>query len=124
MNSTDRTDLHDKIMELLRGRIQMGAGKKTVKNTTKKPTKKPTVKRVKRVKRVTKPKRVKRAGIVAGEEDLSELMGLGKKKTVKKTVKRTVKRKSPWITHVKKYAKTHNISYGEALSKARSTYKV
>ena len=28
-----------------------------------------------------------------------------------------------WITHVKEYAKIHNISYKEALSKASSTYK-
>jgi len=28
-----------------------------------------------------------------------------------------------WIEHVKKYAKEHNISYGEAISKARSSYK-
>ena len=27
-----------------------------------------------------------------------------------------------WITHVKEYAKIHNISYKEALSKASSTY--
>ena len=27
-----------------------------------------------------------------------------------------------WITHVKEYAKIHNISYKEALSKARLTY--
>ena len=30
---------------------------------------------------------------------------------------------SAWITHVKQYAKTHNISYREALKKAGSTYK-
>ena len=30
---------------------------------------------------------------------------------------------NPWITHVKKYAKTHKISYGDAISKARATYK-
>ena len=28
-----------------------------------------------------------------------------------------------WITHVKEFAKIHNISYKEALSKARLTYK-
>lgn len=27
-----------------------------------------------------------------------------------------------WITHVKEFAKLHNISYNEALSKARLTY--
>ena len=30
---------------------------------------------------------------------------------------------STWITHVKIYAKEHNISYREALKKASSTYK-
>ena len=30
---------------------------------------------------------------------------------------------SAWITHVKQYAKTHNISYKDALKKASSTYK-
>ena len=30
---------------------------------------------------------------------------------------------NPWITHVKKYAKAHKVSYGEAMSLARSTYK-
>ena len=30
---------------------------------------------------------------------------------------------SAWITHVKQYSKTHNISYKDALKKASSTYK-
>ena len=30
---------------------------------------------------------------------------------------------SGWIAHVKQYAKTHKISYKEALKKASSTYK-
>ena len=30
---------------------------------------------------------------------------------------------SAWITHVKQYAKDNNISYKEALKKAKSTYK-
>lgn len=30
---------------------------------------------------------------------------------------------SSWIKHVKKYAKDNNIEFGEALKKARSTYK-
>ena len=30
---------------------------------------------------------------------------------------------SSWIAHVKQYAKTHKISYKEALKKAGSTYK-
>ena len=30
---------------------------------------------------------------------------------------------NPWIAHVKAYAKKHNISYGEAIKKARPSYK-
>lgn len=30
---------------------------------------------------------------------------------------------SSWINHVKQYAKTHNISYKEALKQAGPTYK-
>lgn len=30
---------------------------------------------------------------------------------------------SKWIMHVKKYAKSHGISYGDAMKKARSSYK-
>lgn len=30
---------------------------------------------------------------------------------------------NPWILHVKKYAKDHNITYPEALKKAASSYK-
>ena len=30
---------------------------------------------------------------------------------------------SYWISHVKQYAKDHNMSYKEALKKASSTYK-
>ena len=32
-------------------------------------------------------------------------------------------KQNPWIKHVKAYAKKHNISYGDAISKARSSYK-
>ena len=30
---------------------------------------------------------------------------------------------NPWIAHVKAYAKKHNISYGDAIKKARPSYK-
>jgi len=33
------------------------------------------------------------------------------------------KKSSPWIAHVKKYSKAHNISYPEALKKAKASYK-
>ena len=29
---------------------------------------------------------------------------------------------NPWIAHVKAYAKKHNLSYGEAIPKARPSY--
>lgn len=37
----------------------------------------------------------------------------------------TVGKKStnPWIKHVKKYASTHGLTYGEALKKAGKTYR-
>lgn len=33
------------------------------------------------------------------------------------------KRSSKWIDHVKAYAKQHGIKYGEALKKAKATYR-
>ena len=39
------------------------------------------------------------------------IAGAGKKST------------SPWIQHVKDYSKAHNVSYKEAMSKAKATYK-
>ena len=30
---------------------------------------------------------------------------------------------NPWISHVKHYAKQHNVSYKEALKKAKSSYR-
>jgi hypothetical protein len=35
----------------------------------------------------------------------------------------SVRKPSPWIEHVKAYAKKHNVSYKEALSKASLSYK-
>ena len=40
------------------------------------------------------------------------------------SAKQKAKAKSnPWIKHVKAYAKQHNISYGDAISKAKASYK-
>ena len=33
------------------------------------------------------------------------------------------KQTSPWISHVKKYARDHNLTYGESLKKARASYR-
>ena len=30
---------------------------------------------------------------------------------------------NPWIAHVKAFAKKHKIPYGEAIARARATYK-
>jgi hypothetical protein len=32
-------------------------------------------------------------------------------------------KQNPWIKHVKAYAAKHKISYGEAISKSKSSYK-
>lgn len=66
-------------------------------------------------------KHKRRAGVYAGEDD--ESVFAGRKKKAKKMVKKDKKVTSPWIKHVKKYAKEHNITYGEAMKKARASYK-
>jgi hypothetical protein len=45
----------------------------------------------------------------------SAVMSGGKEKTVRKP--------SPWIEHVRSYAKQHNISYKDAMSAAKASYK-
>jgi len=47
-----------------------------------------------------------------GKGQKDETIGMGKKK----------KPPSAWILHVKKYAKDHNMKYGEAMTKAKATY--
>jgi hypothetical protein len=34
-----------------------------------------------------------------------------------------VKKPSSWIEHIKNYAKEHNISYKEAMTKGKASYK-
>ncbi len=59
----------------------------------------------------------------------------GSKAAVRRSGSKVVRKRAPakrkgtvpkgtsrWILHVKKYAKTHGISYGEAMKKARSSY--
>jgi len=45
--------------------------------------------------------------------------------TARRSRRRTGTRKktSPWIQHVKAYARTHNMKFGEALKKAGPSYK-
>jgi hypothetical protein len=45
------------------------------------------------------------------------------KKSVKKASMSAKKAPSAWVQHVQKYARDHNISYKDAMSKARSSYK-
>lgn len=54
-----------------------------------------------------------------GKMDLLNKRGILGSGRAKKT---KGKRQSAWITHVKKYAKEHDISYREALSKASASY--
>jgi len=64
------------------------------------------------------------AGMAAGAA-ASELSAAQARKLAKKAKGKGVgpKKTSPWIAHVKAYAKEHNIKYGEALKKASATYK-
>lgn len=52
---------------------------------------------------------------------------VGAKKVVKRVVKKVgmkkAAKKNPWIAHVKKYAASHGLTYGEALKKARASYR-
>ena len=52
------------------------------------------------------------------------LGGDGGKRLTGGSMKQKAKAKqNPWIKHVKAYAAKHKISYGDAISKARSSYK-
>jgi len=172
MNAYDRVDLHDRIMDLLRGRIKMGAGVSAG-----------------RKRRVGRPRVAKRrrAGVetlsMAGDYGMDMLDGAGRrrrKRVVRKRAgvpaggkrrvgrprvhrrragddcggdgdcggegmrrRRVVRRRragsgldggarkrrragaaaSPWVAYVKKYAKAHNMDYGEAMSKAGPSYR-
>ena len=48
-------------------------------------------------------------------------MVIGSGRTKKKRTKPT--KESAWIKHVKAYAKEHGIKYGEAMKKAKATYR-
>jgi len=49
--------------------------------------------------------------------------GLGLAEQGKAIAEGGAKRSSPWIQHVKDYSKANNITYKEAMSKAKATYK-
>ena len=74
--------------------------------------------------------RRRRAGVMAGEgvkhrrRRAGMMDGEGVRHKRKKAgVMAGKKTTSPWIKHVKHYAKTHGITYGEALSKASGSYR-
>jgi hypothetical protein len=56
---------------------------------------------------------------------VAPLIALGKPKKGKGMSGGVAKKSSPWIEHVKMYAKKHNMKYGDALgdAKCRATYK-
>jgi hypothetical protein len=57
----------------------------------------------------------------AGDYDMDIIDGRGEGMKKRKRVGH--KRSSPWIAYVKKYAKAHNMDYGQALSKAGPSYR-
>jgi len=59
----------------------------------------------------------------AGSKTAKKKTSRSKSRTCGSKSRKGVKRTSPWIAHVKKYAKEHGITYGEALKKARASYK-
>lgn len=59
----------------------------------------------------------------AGSKTAKKKTSRSKSRTCGSKSRKGVKRSSPWIAHVKKYAKEHGITYGEALKKARASYK-
>tara|TARA_R110002096_G_scaffold412799_1_gene613362 strand:- start:768 stop:1277 length:510 start_codon:yes stop_codon:yes gene_type:complete len=63
------------------------------------------------------------AGAAAGELTSKQAAKLAKKAKGKGLMAGAGKKSSPWISHVKAYAKEHGIKYGEALKKASATYK-
>jgi hypothetical protein len=149
----DRVDLHDKIMQLLKGRIAMGAARKKRAAPKKRAVKrKAPVKRKTPVKRKRaaprkkavpmalkdlmgllaqggdeggdeggvrrRKRRVRARGVRAGN-DGGDMMGTAKRRRVHKRAGAT----SPWVEHVKDYARAHGCSYGDAMSRARATYR-
>ena len=109
----DQMVILQRILQILQGKIQMGAGGVCAGR--------------KRVKAkagylgdseqggVTAGKRRKRAGVSAGKRKVKKAGVSAGKSKGKKT--------SKWIEHVKAYKKKHNCTYTEALKKAGPSYK-
>jgi len=60
--------------------------------------------------------------LVNGGEIEGEGIHKAIKKTTKTVTKQVTKKSNAWINHVKAYAKKHNISYKDSLSRAKETY--
>ena len=63
-----------------------------------------------------------KSGVITGVKTM-ESMGQTAIKSLPRFSKKKGGKKGSWIAHVKKYAKQHNMKYGEALSKAGPSYK-
>jgi len=69
-----------------------------------------------------KPRKKKEIEI-ADVEIEAEAAGKGKKGGKKRAKRKAGAKPSAWIQHVQKYAKDHNIKYGQALKEASKSYK-
>lgn len=69
-----------------------------------------------------KKRKVRRGRGLGG---LADILGGSKPKRTKRTRKggAVPKGASSWVTHIKQYAKSHNIPYGQAMHDARASYK-
>jgi len=103
-------DLHDRVMQVLDGRIRMGAGGKK---------KKPGPKKAPVRKAAPKKKPSKKGGIHAGIQ--AGIMAGGKKKKV--AAGRKAAKSSDWVKYVKEWAKLNKVTYGEAMCAAGPSYK-
>ena len=63
-----------------------------------------------------------KSGVITGVKT-AEKLGESAVKSLPRFSKKKGGKKGSWIAHVKKYAKAHNMKYGQALSKAGPSYK-
>lgn len=99
--------LHDRVLDILEGRIRMGAAK---------PKARP---------RKAAPKKAapKKAGIKAGiSAGKAKAAPKSKKAPKRVSASKKAAKTNPWIKHVKAYAKAHKVTYPEALTLAGPSY--
>ena len=106
--------IHDRIMQILNGRVAMGAGVSAGYGTKAGAKKAQETKLKKKI--AVMEKNIKEAKIKLKAEKAKKV----KKAPVKAKAK---KRNSNWIDHVKAYQLKHGVSYKEALQEASATYK-